>query len=100
MIETTAAPKTKVPVKKPVFPTVQMTRVESSNVAAIGYLRPDLYVRFHGGGEYRYSNVPEAVYLDFMAADSKGHFLSERIKGKYAYAKTTIREGKPPVGAR
>lgn len=100
MIETTAAPKTKVPVKKPVFPTVTMTPVESSNVAAIGYLKPDLYVRFHGGGEYRYSNVPENLFHDFMAADSKGGFLSSHIKGKFAYAKTTIKEGKPPVGAR
>ncbi len=83
------------PVPKPKVttqPLVKMTTVDSSNVAAIGYLKPDLYVRFHSGGEYRYSGVPESMYHDFMAADSKGGFLAAHIKGHFPYAKTLIRE--------
>lgn len=91
--------------KKPVVPppmAVKMTPVESSNVAAIGYLKPNLYVRFHSGGEYKYSGVPEALFHDFMAADSKGGFLASHIKGRFPYAKTVIKEAKqlPAGGAK
>ena len=66
---------------------------ESSNIAAIGYTEHeddaavDLYVRFAGGGEYVYENVPMAVVVNFLEAHSKGKFLSENIKGKYEYHK-------------
>ena len=66
---------------------------KSSNVAAIGYTEHEgdsnleLYVRFAGGGEYVYENVPKQVVIDFLDADSKGKFLAENIKGKYQYHK-------------
>lgn len=89
--------------KKPVAPppplAVKMISVESSNVAAIGYVKPTLYVRFHSGGEYKYSGVPESLFHDFMAADSKGGFLAAHIKGRFPYAKTVIKEAKQlPTG--
>lgn len=96
----TAAAKPKVQPKPVPVPTIKMVPVQSSNVAAIGYLKPTLYVRFNNGGEYKYSGVPEALFHDFMAADSKGSFLASHIKGHFPYAKTVIREAKAPVGAR
>lgn len=96
---TTVTGAAKKPVSTPPQLAVKMTSVESSNVAAIGYLKPNLYVRFHSGGEYKYSGVPESLFHDFMAADSKGGFLASHIKGRFPYAKTVIKEAKQlPVG--
>jgi len=34
-------------------------------------------------GEYEYDNVPPSVFLEFVAADSKGQFFNAEIKGQY-----------------
>lgn len=67
---------------------VTMTKVESSNVAAIGYdaAAQHLYVEYIKSGTYRYSNVPAEIYNDWMAAESKGKFFHEKVKGRYDYA--------------
>lgn len=44
-----------------------------------------LYVTFLSGKVYAYLNVPESVYEEMKAAFSKGKFLNEEIKGKYAF---------------
>lgn len=56
--------------------------VESSNIAAVGYLNKseELYVQFSSGVVYAYQNVPEPVYDKFMQAESKGTFFDQSIK--------------------
>lgn len=67
------------------LPRIQ--RVESSSIDAIGYDSATcrLYVRFVGSRTYVYEDVPESVYDEFMAADSKGRFHNFEIKNAYSY---------------
>ena len=64
------------------------TPVTSSNVASVGYDQNTLTleVEFHSGAVYQYFDVPEAVYQEFMAADSLGRYLNQNIKNSYRYA--------------
>jgi hypothetical protein len=60
---------------------VKMIKVQSSNIDYIG--RADegpVVVQFKGDSKYRYDNIPEAVYNDFLAAESKGKFMHHTIK--------------------
>ena len=68
---------------------VEWTEVESSNIAGIAYIKEaeQLMVQFNSGSVYAYSDVPEQVYQDFLAADSKGKFFAQSIKDVYAYGK-------------
>jgi hypothetical protein len=61
--------------------------VVSSNVASIGYSRHlhALEIEFTRGAIYRFLDVPREVYLKLMAADSKGHFIAENLRGKYRF---------------
>lgn len=62
-----------------------MKAVTSSNIAAIGYNSNEmtLFVRFHSGALYRYDGVPQADWVAFNAADSKGQHLNKSIKPRY-----------------
>ena len=66
---------------------MQMIPVSSSNLASVGYdaTSKTLYVRFHKGGTYSYSNVPESVYHGLMNAPSKGRFFAANIKNSFHY---------------
>lgn len=57
--------------------------VTSSNVRAIAYNAREqcLYVSFkRGGSTYRYFEVSDSLFQDFLKADSKGRFLDRKIK--------------------
>jgi DNA helicase HerA-like ATPase len=59
--------------------------VYSSTVLSIGY-EPTSYtleVEFKSGGLYQYYNVPEQIYQELLASDSKGKFLHVYIKPAY-----------------
>ncbi|KAB2912192.1 MAG: DUF853 family protein, partial [Dechloromonas sp.] len=62
---------------------------ESSNIAGFGYNEGNrvLTVEFKNGGRYEYFDVPSAVFDAMKAADSKGQFLAQSIKGQYRYAR-------------
>lgn len=64
---------------------MRMTPVSSSNISSIGYKDETLYVEFHHGGTYEYSNVPESVYRGLMTASSHGKYLAAHVKGIYPY---------------
>jgi hypothetical protein len=67
-----------------------MVFIDSKNIEAIGYDADtmQLHVRFLKSGEtYIYFNVESWVFEEFKAADSKGSFLNQRIRGKYEYSK-------------
>ncbi len=64
-----------------------MIRVNSSNIAAIGYdsASQEVYVRFLDGSLYVYRGVPEFLYEEFKAASSYGSFLHRNFKNVYPY---------------
>jgi hypothetical protein len=63
--------------------------VDSSALASIGY-DPNtraLEVEFESGAVYRYARVPRAIYDELMAAASRGHYFSTRIRDHYRFMK-------------
>lgn len=65
---------------------IELTRVESSQIHAIGYdeAQRTLAIQFKNkngvGSLYHYENVPPEMHQEFMAADSKGRFFQQKIK--------------------
>jgi hypothetical protein len=67
-----------------------MQDVESSLIDKIGYdaETQTLSVQMNNSSDlYVYERVPQAVFDDFLAADSKGAFFVHNIKGKYSHDK-------------
>lgn len=62
---------------------MEMIPVQSSNIASIGYESGTMHIRFHSGGLYTYSDVPEFLYMELMSAASKGRYFHAHIKGRY-----------------
>jgi len=69
-----------------------MIPVESSNVAAFGYVPEDqtLFVDFlakgnSAGSRYVYYEVEPDTYQQFMAAPSKGKFIWTNLRDRYDY---------------
>ena len=67
-----------------------LTQVESSLIKEVGYdaATQVLTVTFvDEEGTYEYQKVPESVYKELMAAESKGSFFAKNIKGKFEFVK-------------
>jgi len=65
-----------------------MSKVKSSNIAAVGYDKENkkLYVEFKGTKKkYQYDDVKENIYKSFLRAKSKGQYFSAVIKNSYAF---------------
>lgn len=64
---------------------MELTPVESSHVAAIGYLEADrvLLVRYRDGALYGWPNVSAEQFVAMKAAPSKGRFLQSLPHGVY-----------------
>lgn len=64
---------------------INYQQVNSSAITQIGYDANNeaLYVNLKNTGEYRYDNVPQNVYNDFMNSESKGSYFTQNIKSKY-----------------
>ena len=65
---------------------MEMIKVISSNIVAVGYKDNNLYVSYKNGS-YMYANVPQEVYAALLTAESKGKFMWAHIKGKYDYCR-------------
>lgn len=63
--------------------------VKSSNIEAVGYdlSTKILSVRFIKSGIYRYFDVPENIYEEFVKAESAGKYFAEWIKGVFEFEK-------------
>ncbi|MFC4552569.1 MULTISPECIES: KTSC domain-containing protein [Halorussus] len=61
--------------------------VTSSSVRSIGYDRDDetLEIEFQSGGVYRYFDVAQETYEEFVGARSHGGYFHENLRGKYDY---------------
>ena len=64
---------------------MDMIRVSSSAIAAVGYDadKQRMKIRFTTGGTYDYCRVPLSVFEGLLKSSSKGTFFSERISGRY-----------------
>jgi hypothetical protein len=62
-----------------------MHPVESSFIAEAGYDEASarMYVHLTDGRRYIYFMVPRQVFVDFLAAESRGGFLNTVIKPRY-----------------
>ena len=63
------------------------TAVESSAFEAAAYAEHQalLYLLFRSGEVYRYFDVPQWQYQEFLAADSKGRYFGRKIRGCFRY---------------
>jgi hypothetical protein len=70
-----------------VLSRIPRERVQSSNVASVGYSRrlQALEIEFTRGAVYRFLEVRPIVYRQLLAAQSKGHFIAEYIRDKYSF---------------
>lgn len=64
---------------------IPMHPVESSNISYIGYDydTQELYITFIKGDTYKYDNVPEQVFKEFLEASSVGKYYINNIRGQY-----------------
>jgi hypothetical protein len=67
-------------------PDVFEVFVESSHIVSIEYSRATktLYIKFDRNSVHSYLNVPEAIFSDFLTAESHGKFAHLHIYHKYA----------------
>ena len=63
-----------------------MISVKSDHIAAIGYSKQMLRIRFHNGRAIKYFFVPKNIYDAFLSAPSKNDFFVGNIRGKYSQA--------------
>lgn len=63
--------------------------LQSTTLAAADYdgNRGQLRIDFRDGSRYAYSGVPVQLFLDLIAAPSKGAFFNRRIRGRFVYVK-------------
>lgn len=60
-----------------------LTPVNSTAIAAVGYDGYTLTVVFHTGRTYDHPGVPYSVYAGLMNASSMGAFYNHHIRGRY-----------------
>jgi KTSC domain len=72
---------------------MQLVTVESSMIHAVGYDKEsqELEVVYTSGKIWRYTSVPEQIYRQLLAADSKGSFMKACIIGMYPEYKVSRR---------
>jgi len=63
---------------------IPLHKVESSNLAAIGYdaTTRTLRVKFQDGRAYDHHDVSEGEYTEFDKAESKGRHYADRFRNK------------------
>ncbi len=61
------------------------TTTTLSNIADFEYKSQVLSIKFLDGNEYEYFDVPKAVYVKLINADSPGRFARRHIFNEYVY---------------
>jgi hypothetical protein len=69
-------------------PKIPTTEIQSSNLHAIGFDEPTktLAVHFRNGAIWHYPGASPELWKRFDAAESKGKFFNDYIKGKFTDA--------------
>lgn len=64
--------------------TIPRTAIDSGVIKAVGWQDDVLVIEFHNGSLRAYKDVPLSAWESFGAAESRGRFYSQEIKGKYS----------------
>ena len=75
---------------------LEWTTVESSNINALAMSQGNLYVRFHNGGVYEYSGVPDTIFDELVSAESVGGTFHKLIRSNpeaFPYRKLSLESG-------
>ena len=82
-------PSSRAVAPRPEICRLRRVAVNSEAIRSIGYHHKTrtLEVQFRSGDTYRYSKVPKPIYDAFVAAESKGRFFQEQVRGRYDYWK-------------
>jgi hypothetical protein len=74
---------------------IQRTAVTSTSLTSVGYDRAGqvLEVEFRSGAVYRYLAVPERIHRELLAAESKGRYFSQHIRGRFHFRR--MEEARP-----
>src|SRR5476649_2312035 len=69
--------------------------VDSSVFASVAYRgdKRQLFLRFHSGKVYRYFGFPPDQYDELLAAESKGGYFAESIRGTFLYEEVREADG-------
>lgn len=59
--------------------------ITASNIADFEYKSQTLQVTFYDGAVYEYFDVPKAIYIKLVNADSPGRFARRHIFNEYVY---------------
>jgi len=62
---------------------MELTPVQSSNIAAIGYKDEVLTVRFNNGATYTYDGVNETLGKEIFEAESVGKYFNSFIRSSF-----------------
>ena len=57
--------------------------IKTSAICRIEWSDSTLSIWFRPAGRYDYHGVPERIYLDFLAAPSRGDYYTEHIRERY-----------------
>ena len=69
-------------------PTARRTKLDSEHIQSAGFKNGNLFIRFTSGPEiYVYSDVPEKLYNNFLAAKSHGKFFRQHIRDVFPFTK-------------
>ena len=62
---------------------------KSSNIESFWYEDDSkmLHVRFRNESLYRYSEVPQDIFYNFMESESKGKYFNKNIRTSFKYEK-------------
>lgn len=65
---------------------MEMIRVSSSAISAVGYDENTMrmQIKFNGGYTYTFCRVPLSVFNGLLNASSKGRYYDMYIKGRYS----------------
>ena len=67
-------------------PEVVRTAVDSSVLSSIGYsVDATLELEFRTGAIYRYFAVPQTIFEDLTAAESKGTYFNRNVRNRFRY---------------
>lgn len=68
--------------------SVHSVPVDSSLLVNVAYDASTLILQltFHSGARYRYFDVPASVYTALLAAESKGAYFNQSIRGHFPFA--------------
>ena len=64
---------------------MKMQDVSSSHIKAIGWEDNILYVEFLSEKTWKYYDVSEDIYNEFLEASSKGSYFNDNIRSKFDY---------------